>query len=100
MYVRIRPLEKMPYAQARVRVTEKSDVILVSYATEVAKIDAEGWVTVRGLYSATTIRHISVFAREYGADYYKFKRCYTDRLTYNIYTGEYVSLATGEIVEG
>jgi hypothetical protein len=98
--VRTRPLEIMPYAQAKVRIYEDSTAVLVSYATEVAAIDGEGWVRVRGLYSATTRRHISAFAREYRTDYYKLKKCYEQKLTYNIYTGEFVSLVTGEIVEG
>ena len=100
MYIKIRSLEKMPYAQAKVRITDDSKAVLVSYTTEVAYIDAEGWVRVRGLYSATTRRHISAFAAEYGTSYYKLKRCYIEQLTYNIYTGMFVSLITGEIVEG
>lgn len=98
--VRVRPLEIMPYAQAKVRIYEDSTAVLVSYATEVAAIDSEGWVRVRGLYSRTTIRHISAFAREYRSNYYAFKKCYTDNLAYNIYSGTFVSLKTGEIVEG
>lgn len=98
--IKTRPLEIMPYAQAKVRIADNSTAILVSYVTEVASIDCEGWVRVRGLYSATTRRHISAFAREYRASYAAFKRCYEQNLTYNIYTGEFVSLTTGEIVEG
>lgn len=98
--VKTRTLELMPYAQAKVRITDNSTAILVSYVTEVASVDCEGWVRVRGLYSATTRRHISAFAREYRASYAAFKRCYEQNLTYNIYTGEFVSLTTGEIVEG
>lgn len=98
--VKTRTLELMPYAQAKVRITDNSTVILVSYVTEVVSIDCDGWVRVRGLYSATTRRHISAFAREYRASYAAFKRCYEQNLTYNIYTGEFVSLITGEIVEG
>ena len=98
--VRVRPLEIMPYAQAKVRIYEDGSAVLVSYATEVAAIDSDGWVRVRGLYSNTTRRHLSAFAREYRTDYYKLKKCYTDNLAYNIYSGEFVSLKTGEIVEG
>ena len=98
--VRTRPLEIMPYAQAKVRIYENSTAVLVSYVTEVVAIDSEGWVRVRGLCSTTTRRHISAFAREYRASYADFKRCYEQNLTYNIYTGEFVSLTTGEIVEG
>ena len=98
--VKTRPLEIMPYAQAKVRITDNSTAILVSYVTEVASIDADGWVRVRGLYSMTTRRHLSAFAREYRTTYDKLKKCYEQSLTYNIYTGEFVSLITGEIVEG
>lgn len=98
--VRTRSLEIMPYAQAKVRIYEDSTAVLVSYTTEVAAIDSEGWVKARGLYSMTTRRHISAFAREYRTTYDKLKKCYEQNLTYNIYTGEFVSLTTGEIVEG
>ena len=98
--IRTRPLEIMPYAQAAVRVYENGSAVLVSYVTEVASIDADGWVCVRGLYSMTTRRHLSAFAREYRTTYDKLKKCYEQSLTYNIYSGEWVSLITGEIVEG
>ena len=98
--VRTRPLEIMPYAQAAVRVYENGSAVLVSYVTEVASIDADGWVRVRGLYSMTTRRHLSAFAREYRVTYADLKKCYEQGLTYNIYSGEFVSLKTGEIVEG
>ena len=98
--IRTRPLESMPYAQAKVRIYEDCSAVLVSYVTEVAAISADGWVRVRGLYSMTTRRHLSAFAREYRTTYDKLKRCYEQGLTYNIYTGEWVSLTTGEIVEG
>lgn len=98
--IRTRPLEIMPYAQAAIRIYENGSAVLVSYVTEVASIDADGWVRVRGLYSMTTRRHLSAFAREYRTTYDKLKRCYERSLTYNIYTGEFVSLVTGEIVEG
>ena len=93
-----KPLKKMPYAQATVRRYDDGSVALISYKTVVATIDKEGWVRLYGLYSRTTIRHISAFASECGSDYYSLKKCYTDNLTYNIKTKMYVSLTTGEII--
>ena len=93
-----KPLKKMPYAQATVRRYDDGTVALISYKTVVATIDKEGWVRLYGLYSRTTIRHISAFASEIGTDYYTLKRCYRESLSYNINTKEFVSLTTGEIV--
>lgn len=96
-------LKKMPYAQAKVQILETGENFrcnLVSYTTCVAHIIKDGWLIVNGLYSATTRRHLSAFASEYRTNYYKLKKCYEQKLTYNIYTGKFVSLVTGEIVEG
>lgn len=88
----------MPYAQATVRRYDDGSVALISYKTVVATIDKQGWVRLYGLYSRTTIRHISAFASEFGSDYYALKKCYTNDLTYNINDKIYVSLTTGEII--
>ena len=84
-------LKKMPYAQARVTIDEKQ-IKLVSYVTEVIIIDKEtGWVTVTGLYSTTTRRHISAFVKEYfpaGYDYYTVKDMYNKNYYFNIFTGD------------
>lgn len=90
-------LKKMPYAQAKVR-REPNRVTLISYTTTVAEI-VGGVLMVYGLYSATTRRHISAFMREFGLDYQIAKKCYTNSLTYDIVTHEWVSLLTGEIVD-
>ena len=74
---------------ARVYIYADSTVILVSYSTPVITIDPEGWLTCNGLYSATTIKHISKFMRAYtNGDYYDAKTCALDHKQYNIYTGE------------
>jgi len=87
----IRTLSAMPYAQARVFV-HPNNITLVSYQTLVADID-DGWFSVRGLYSATTRRHIGAFAKEYaGIDYQTAKRLYLDGYAYNIHTGEIRSI--------
>lgn len=91
-------LSRMPYAQARVVIDENGAICLVSYSTVVIIIDPQGWLVCTGTYSATTRKHISAFMHEYGngAGYYTAKKCYEDNETYNIYTGEIVSLADGE----
>ena len=85
-------LTAMPYAQATVTIFDNPDLHakLTSYATDVAYLHNNGDVIVTGLYSQTTRKHISAFAREYcRCDYYTLKKCYTDNLIYNIYTKEY-----------
>ena len=91
-------LEKMPYAQARVRRYDNGEILLVSYVTTVAAIDKDGWLTVYGLYSNTTRRHLSAFAAEYcGTDYYTLKTCYVDGLLYNVNTKRFCNPRTGKI---
>lgn len=71
-------LKKMPYAQARIY-TCPGRVDLVSYTTRVASIITENGKTrleCTGLYSATTRKHISAFARQFGFTYEDFKIAY------------------------
>lgn len=83
-----RPLKLMPYAQASVIISEKNDIILRSYKTDVVII-SDGWMSCTGTYSQTTRKHISAFMREYNlGDYFLAKKLYTDKLKLNIYTGE------------
>lgn len=87
----IKSLTAMPYAQAHVTIYDNGNfaVILTSYATAVAYIDREGFLTITGLYSATTRRHLSAFVKEYcGMSYAQAKEVYTRNIAYNIYTGE------------
>lgn len=88
----MRPLNRMPYAQAKVYI-EGNTITLISYTTTVARIE-DGFLTVYGLYSRTTIRHISAFVREFipTADYYTAKKCYTDNMVYRIADGKFFSL--------
>lgn len=76
------------YASTYVRTFEDGTVQLVSYTTTVIEIDSEGWMTVNGLYSMTTIKHIGWFMRERGMTYQLAKKIYNDNVKYNIYTGE------------
>ena len=77
-----------PYANCGVNETENS-ITLQSYSTIVATIDNDGWLTIYGLYSATTKRHIGWFVKEFAnLTYQTAKRLYTDGYRYNINTGE------------
>ena len=82
-------LAKMPYAQAKVIIMDNGAIVLRSYYTDVALIQADGWLSINGLYSATTRKHIGAFMREYvNAGYQLAKQLYNDNMKYNIYTGE------------
>lgn len=86
-------LSAMPYAQACVIKMSNGEVTLRSYSTDVARIDASGWLVVYGLYSATTRRHIGAFVKEYAhISYQVAKELHLKKWTYNIYTGEICSL--------
>lgn len=81
-------LKAMPYAQAHI-VRRTNAIILVSYTTEVAEIRG-GCLVVNGLYSATTRKHISAFCRQFGTDYQTAKKCYIEKLAYDIVCREFV----------
>ena len=88
----IKKLTKMPYAQAHVEI-HGNTISLFSYVTLVAAIDADGWLTVYGLHSQTTRRHISAFCKEYAnCDYHTAKQIYNDGYKFNIHTGEIVEI--------
>jgi hypothetical protein len=84
-------LPTMPYAQARIRF-DHSGMSLISYRTEVLRVTHDGWLTVYGLYSATTRKHISAFMRSMvGAplnNYQVAKAAYEGNYRINTYTGE------------
>lgn len=81
-------LKAMPYAQATIR-RSMNVITLTSYATDVAEIRG-GVLRVFGLYSATTRKHISAFARQFGADYTVAKKCYVDGVGYDIILKEWI----------
>ena len=86
----IRKLSAMPYVQAQIRnYPETATVILQSYATDVIII-SDGVMTVTGLYSATTRKHISAFMREIGLDYQTAKKAFEGNYKFDIYTGEVI----------
>jgi hypothetical protein len=65
----------------------------MSYATIVATIDRDGWLTIHGLYSMTTRKHIGAFMREFvGMEYQTAKQIYNDGYQLNIHTGEVTPL--------
>ena len=97
--MKTRKLSYMPYAQAQIREYRKSDGddfnvdVLQSYATDVLVIDYDGhFIKCYGLYSRTTIKHISSFMREKGLNYFIAKNCVLDNKIYDFVTGEYISV--------
>lgn len=91
--ITIKKLSAMPYAQAHVEYIDDENVYLWSYNTLVAEIE-NGWLTINGLYSATTRRHIGCFMREYvhGGTYQLAKQLYYDGKSLDITTGEVVDI--------
>lgn len=82
-------LKNHPYANCSVSFSDGC-VILKSYETDTVIIDSLGWVSVTGLYSATTRKHIGYFLKEYAPalSYQYAKRLYENKQAYNLYTGE------------
>lgn len=83
-----RKLYDHAYAQAEVYTYSDGTIALVSYKTTVAVIEEGSWLAIRGLYSRTTIKHISWFMRELGLTYQLAKQLYEDGYEMNIHTGE------------
>ena len=75
----IKRLAKMPYAKAEIHTIDSIEygmvTVLRSYNTYVACI-ACGKPYCSMLYSRTSMKHISAFAREYGFTYEDFKQAY------------------------
>mgnify|MGYP003318218650 CR=1 FL=1 len=90
----IKKLTRMPYAQAHIEIDENGNIYLFSYVTLVATLTADKWLTVYGLYSCTTCKHISAFIKEYCPliDYSTAKSIYKANLRMNIETGEVENL--------
>ena len=85
----IKKLAKMPYAQAHVEIDENGNISLFSYVTLVAELSADGWLSINGLYSLTTRKHISAFMEEYTTlDYCTAKDCYNGKYKLNVHTGD------------
>lgn len=87
-HTRTKPLDSMPYAQARVLTLENGDTVLQSYDTIVCGVESSGDIFCNGLYSATTRKHIGAFAKEFNCNYYAFKYLFNGVYKgYNVYTG-------------
>lgn len=91
----IKKLSAMPYTQAHIEIANDGSICLFSYTTLVASIDADGWCCCYGLYSQTTRKHISAFAKEYAnpLTYFDFKRAYQEGYIINRHTGEVQMIA-------
>ena len=85
-------LKFMPYAQAQVRILDNGEIALCSYDTMVATISDKGWLYIRGLYSATTRKHLKAFCKEYcGFDTFSTIRLLAkEQMLMNIHTGEII----------
>ena len=86
----IKKLSAMPYAQAHIKKDDNGNIHLFSYVTLVATLTKSGWLTVFGLYSQTTRKHISAFAKEYGLTFQHFKEYAGAEFDFNTDTGEVV----------
>ena len=91
----IKKLSAMPYAQAHVEIADDGSIFLFSYTTLVASISHDGWCCCHGLYSQTTRKHISAFAKEYAdpLTYFDFKHAYNGGHIINRHTGEVQMIA-------
>ena len=85
----IKKLKQMPYAQAHVTIYDDNTTTLRSYTTVVATLTKDKWLTIHGLYSMTTRKHIGAFMKEYcNSNYAIAKDCYVHNYMLNIETGE------------
>lgn len=85
-------LKSMPYANCHLVYTntlnDNNNVCFVSYTTPVIVV-SDGWLRVRGLYSATTRKQIGRFMRElYGLSYQTAKTIFVNRYELNVNTCE------------
>ena len=86
-------LSAMPHAQAKVVIMPNGLTILRSYETNVAYLRPDGWLSINGLYSATTRKHIGAFVKEYANITYQLaKDLCLKKMAYNIYTGEIIEI--------
>lgn len=86
----VKRFEGHEHAAAKINYYENGSFELVSYSTIVATVDKNGWLHVNGLYSRTTIKHLSWFMKMCGSSYQTAKQLLTDNMDMNIYTGEVV----------
>ena len=97
--MKIRKLKGHERAQASVHEyradygdNENKDV-LVSYTTAVLEINYDKhFVFCSGLYSRTSIKHMSWFMRGKGMNYFIAKKCYKEGLFYDFVTKTYYGI--------
>lgn len=89
--------KRIDRTNAEVLTYDNGAIVLQSYSTSVCMLTPAGWLYCSGTYTPTTRQHISRFMRTYGngADSFTAKRCATENMRYNIYTGEFEELPTG-----
>ena len=89
----IKKLNAMPYAQAHIEIIDDTQY-LFSYYTLVATVrkDEDDYRFIRcyGLYSSTTRKHISAFAKENGLTYQNFKEISDKPYEFGVDTGEVI----------
>ena len=96
-------LNDMPTAQCGVVKSTNGSQVLISYITPCAIVTPDNyngggkWLAVRGLYSATTRRHLSIFAQQFGVSYSVVKKIAATDYIYNITTGEYKNVGFDNI---
>jgi hypothetical protein len=73
-------LEYLPYGQAHIIRHSNGDIDLISYTTRVASILSNGNIQCYGLFSATTRKHISAFAKQFNYCYNDFKQAYLNSI--------------------
>lgn len=91
----IKKLTALPYAYAHVEIDTDGNISLFSYVTKVAEINSEGFLSVYGLHSMTTRKHISAFMREYTPFDFNLAKTlveFGEGAMINIYTGELVGV--------
>ena len=80
------------YAQAHINYYNSGNVELISYTTEILKVNNEGWLYYNPIhYTKTTIKHIGWFMKElYGLSYQHVKWVKENNLLFNVLTGEVI----------
>lgn len=85
-------LTRHAYANANVRITINNDIYFVSYRTVILTVANDGWIIPNYApnCSATTIKHVGWFMREYCAPltYHDVKKAYYGKYKINYLTGE------------
>lgn len=91
------PLANMPCASAGIIYRDSKqgkETMLKSYETFVLKKDAAGYVQCTGIYSRTTIKHISAWLKQFAPkiSYYAIKEAYKNGYAIHAENGNIVKL--------